>query len=86
MAEAGLPAVDAMPIFGMVGPAALPPPIIAKLGEVGGKAFRSEPLRSKVTELGFVSVGSSSSEFAARIDDEVAKWTRIVEKGNIQPG
>ena len=28
----------------------------------------------------------TQAEFAARIDDEVAKWTRIVEKGNIQPG
>jgi tripartite-type tricarboxylate transporter receptor subunit TctC len=86
MAEAGLPAVDATPIFGIVGPAALPPPIIDKLAEVAGKAFKSEPLRSKVAELGFVSVGSSPPEFAARIDDEVAKWARIVEKGNIQPG
>jgi tripartite-type tricarboxylate transporter receptor subunit TctC len=85
-AEAGLPAVDAMPIFGIVGPAALPSAIINKLGEVAGKAFKSEPLRSKVTELGFVSVGSAPSEFAARIDREIAKWTRIVEKGNIQPG
>jgi tripartite-type tricarboxylate transporter receptor subunit TctC len=86
MAEAGLPAVDATPIFGVVGPAALPPAIVNKLGEVAGKAFKGGPLRSKVTELGFVSVGSSPSEFAARIDGEVAKWTRIVEKGNIQPG
>lgn len=86
MAEAGLPAVDATPIFGMVGPAALPPPIIEKLAQVTEKAFRDEALRLRITDLGFVSVGSSPSEFAARINDEIAKWTRIVEKGNIQPG
>lgn len=86
MAEAGLPAVDAMPIFGMVGPAALPPPIIDKLAEVAGRAFKDEALRLRTTELGFVSVGSSPSELATRIDEEIAKWTRIVEKGNIQPG
>lgn len=86
MAEAGLPAVDATPIFGMVGPAALPPPIIDKLAKVTQRASKGEALRLRITELGFVSVGSSPSEFAARIDDEIAKWTRIVEKGNIQPG
>ncbi|MCK1384435.1 tripartite tricarboxylate transporter substrate binding protein [Bradyrhizobium sp. 21] len=85
-AEAGLPAVDATPIFGMVGPAALPPLIIDKLAEVARKAFKGEALRLRMTELGFISVGSSPSEFAARIDDEIAKWTRIVEKGHIQPG
>jgi tripartite-type tricarboxylate transporter receptor subunit TctC len=86
MAEAGLPAVDATPIFGLVGPASLPPPIIDKLAEVAGKALKSEALRVRITGLGFFSVGSSPSEFMARIDDEIAKWTRIVEKGNIQPG
>ncbi|MBR0954954.1 Bug family tripartite tricarboxylate transporter substrate binding protein [Bradyrhizobium canariense] len=86
MAEAGLPAVDATPIFGLVGPAALPPVIIDKLAEVAGKAFKGEALRLRMTELGFISVGSSPSEFAARIDDEIAKWARIVENGNIQPG
>jgi tripartite-type tricarboxylate transporter receptor subunit TctC len=86
MAEAGLPAVDAVPIFGMVGPAALPPLIIDKLAEVAGKAFKGEALRFRMAELGFMSVGSSPSEFAARINDEIAKWTRIIEKGNIQPG
>lgn len=86
MAEAGLPAVDATPIFGMVAPAALPPPIVDKLAEVAGSAFKDEALRLRTTELGFVSVGSSPSGFATRIDEEIAKWTRIVEKGNIQPG
>ncbi|MCK1546525.1 tripartite tricarboxylate transporter substrate binding protein [Bradyrhizobium sp. 147] len=86
MAEAGLPAADATPIFGMVGPAALPPRIIDKLAEVAGRTFKDETLRLRTTELGFVSVGSSPSEFATRIDEEIAKWTRIVEKGNIQPG
>ncbi|MBR1326051.1 Bug family tripartite tricarboxylate transporter substrate binding protein [Bradyrhizobium ottawaense] len=86
MAEAGLPAVDATPIFGLVGPAALPPVIIDKLAEVAGKAFKGEALRLRMTELGFISVGSSPSEFAARIDDEITKWARIVENGNIQPG
>ncbi|MCK1691893.1 tripartite tricarboxylate transporter substrate binding protein [Bradyrhizobium sp. 145] len=86
MAEAGLPAVDATPIFGMVGPAALAPLIIDMLAEVARKTFKGEALRFRMTELGFVSVGSSPSEFATRINEEIAKWTGIVEKGNIQPG
>ncbi len=86
MSEAGLPAVDAMPLFGLVGPAALPADMVDRLSQVAGTAFRNDPLRARATELGFVPVGSSPAEFRARIDDEIAKWTRIVEKGNIQPG
>lgn len=85
MAEAGLPAVDATPLFGLVAPASLPADTIARLSQIAATAFRTDPLRARVAELGFVPVGSSPAEFAARINEEIDKWTRVIEKGNIQP-
>jgi tripartite-type tricarboxylate transporter receptor subunit TctC len=85
MAEAGLPAVDAMPLFGLIAPASLPADVVAKYSQVAATALKSGPLHARVTELGFVPVGSAPAEFGARINDEIEKWTRVIEKGNIQP-
>ena len=85
MTEAGLPAVDAMPLFGLIAPASLPADVVAKYSQVAATALKSGPLQARVAELGFVPVGSTPAEFGARINDEIEKWTRVIEKGNIQP-
>jgi tripartite-type tricarboxylate transporter receptor subunit TctC len=86
MTEAGLPAVDASPLFGIVAPAGLPQAIVARLSESSAVGIKNDPLRSRATELGFVAIGSTPSEFRSRIGDEIAKWSRVIEKGNIKPG
>ena len=86
MAEAGLPAVDASPLFGIVAPAALPQDIVTRLSGSAAAGIKNEPLRSRVFELGFAAVGSAPGEFRSRIDDEIAKWVRVIDKGNIKPG
>lgn len=86
MTEAGFPAVDASPLFGMVAPAALSPSSVTRLSEVAANAINSNPLRTRVSDLGFVPVGSTPAEFRTRIEDEIAKWSQIIEKGNIKPG
>lgn len=85
MAEAGLPEVDATPLFGLIAPASLPADVVARYSEVAATAFKNEPLRSKVIDLGFVPVGGTPAEFRTRIDEEIDKWARVIEKGNIQP-
>ena len=85
MTEAGYPSVDASPMFGMVAPTSVSAAIVAKLNISVVTGIKSDPLRSRVIELGFVPVGSTADEFKARIAAEIAKWTRIIEKGNIKP-
>jgi tripartite-type tricarboxylate transporter receptor subunit TctC len=85
MREAGYPSVDASPLFGMVAPTTISAAIVTKLNGSVVKGIKSDPLHSRVIELGFVPVGSTADEFKNRIDAEIAKWTRIVEKGNIKP-
>ncbi|MDQ8727431.1 tripartite tricarboxylate transporter substrate binding protein [Bradyrhizobium sp. LHD-71] len=85
MAEAGLPAVDATPLFGLIAPASLPADVVTKYSQIAATALKNDPLRSRVTALGFVPVGSTPAEFGNRINDEIEKWTRVIEKGSIQP-
>ncbi len=83
-AEAGLPGVDISPLFGVIAPAGVPEPIIERLSQTLGESVRKGALRDKLAGLGFQPVGSTPAEFAQRIRDDVAKWTAVVQRGNIK--
>jgi tripartite-type tricarboxylate transporter receptor subunit TctC len=85
MAEVGLGAIDAGLIFGLVGPAATPPAILARLADATTASVRADPLRARLVELGYVPIGSSPQEFRARIETDIAKWTAVIRAGNIRP-
>jgi tripartite-type tricarboxylate transporter receptor subunit TctC len=85
MAEAGLAGVDSSPLFGMVAPAAVPEAIVARLSETAAGAVRAGALHQRLIEIGYVPVGSSPAEFRTRIDEEIDKWTRIIQTANIKP-
>lgn len=83
-AEAGLPGVDISPLFGVIAPAGVPEPIIERLSQTLGESVRKGALRDKLAGLGFQPVGSTPAEFAQRLRDDVAKWTAVVQRGNIK--
>jgi len=85
LAEAGFSGVDSSPLFGMVAPAAVPSAIVSRLSETAARAVREGALNQRLLEIGYVPVGSSPAEFRIRIDQEVDKWTRIIQTANIKP-
>jgi tripartite-type tricarboxylate transporter receptor subunit TctC len=85
MEEAGLGGVDAALMFGLVAPAATAPKIVTRLAEAAATCVRTDPLRARLVELGYVPVGSPPDEFRARLASDITKWSRIVEAGNIRP-
>jgi tripartite-type tricarboxylate transporter receptor subunit TctC len=85
MAEAGLAGIDAALMFGIVVPVATSAAIVNRLSEAAATSVRTEPLRRRLEELGYVAIGSTPDEFRARIAADIAKWSRIIEAGNIKP-
>jgi tripartite-type tricarboxylate transporter receptor subunit TctC len=85
MAEAGLASVDASPLFGLVAPAKTPAGRVRKLGEAASSAVKAGPLNKKLSELGFIAVGSTPTAFATRIEAEIAKWAKVIADGKIKP-
>ncbi len=85
MAEAGLAEVDAMPLFGLIAPARVPAAIRERLSGIAAASVREGPLKSKLEEMGFTPVGSTDAEFKARVEQEIAKWARVVKTAGIQP-
>ncbi|MDB5857572.1 MAG: twin-arginine translocation pathway signal protein [Ramlibacter sp.] len=84
MKEAGLAAVDATPLFGVIAPAKTPKPVLDKLA-AAAQGVRSGPAHARLTELGFVAVGSTPEEFRARIESEISKWAVVIKAANIKP-
>ena len=85
MAQAGLAGIDAALMFGLVVPAATPAAIVNRLSEAAAASVRTAPLRGRLEELGYLPIGSTPDEFRARIGSDIAKWSRIIEAGNIKP-
>ena len=85
MVEAGLPGVDAALMFGLVAPAATPAAVLKTLNAAAATSVRTEPLRARLVELGYVPIGSTVDEFRSRLAADIAKWSRIIEAAGIKP-
>lgn len=83
--EAGLAAVDLMPIFGLIAPARTPKSYLASLSDAASKAVKSGDLGKRLQDSGFIPVGSTSAEFTAKVQADVKKWADIIRSRGIKP-
>jgi tripartite-type tricarboxylate transporter receptor subunit TctC len=82
MAEAGVPGFNEAGSdlwFGIVGPAGLPKPVLAKLNEALISAIRSPEIRQRAAASGFELWTSTPEEFAQVIRTDRDKWGKIVK-------
>lgn len=79
MAESGLPDYEAVLHYGIIAPAGTPRPIIDKLNAELRAALMSEDVRARLTSAGAEPLSSTPEEYAADIDREETKWSRIVK-------
>jgi tripartite-type tricarboxylate transporter receptor subunit TctC len=84
VAEAGLPGYEAVLHYGIAAPAGTPPPIIAKLNAALREALASEETRALLVSTGAEPLPSTPEEYAADIDREETKWSRIVREAGVK--
>jgi tripartite-type tricarboxylate transporter receptor subunit TctC len=84
IAEAGVSGYAAENWWGIVAPAGTPVPIIERLQGDIQAVLQSPSLQQQFAREGASSPEMSSAEFASYIETEIAKWRRVVEKGNIR--
>jgi tripartite-type tricarboxylate transporter receptor subunit TctC len=58
---------------------------VSALSKAAAVSVRTDPLRARLVDLGYVPIGSAPAAFRARIEADIAKWSRIIESGNIKP-
>jgi len=84
IAEAGVPGYDATAWFGLVAPAGVPRPIVAKLAGETQRILRLPDVAERLSGLGAEPVGSSPEQFAAFIKAEIAKWKKVIQDAKVE--
>src|SRR6266852_4703089 len=73
MAEA-VPGYDTEVWWGLLGPANMPPDVLAKLSHDFVAALNTDAVKERLGKLGALPIGSSPQEFDARIRADYDKW------------
>jgi tripartite-type tricarboxylate transporter receptor subunit TctC len=78
VAESGTPGYEASSWAGLMGPARLPKPVIAKLSDATNRILKEANISDKLFNQGAEVVSGSPEQFAAAISREIAQWKKLV--------
>ena len=78
VAESGVPGFASVPWYGVLGPAGLPRPIVAKLNAEIARAIALPDMQERFVAQGIDLQSSTPEQFAALIRSEVVKWRKVV--------
>jgi tripartite-type tricarboxylate transporter receptor subunit TctC len=83
MSEA-VPGYDTEVWWGLLGPAGMPPDIVAKLSHDFVAALNTDAVRERLAKLGSVPIGSSPQQFDAKIRADYKKWGPIIDAAGMK--
>jgi len=84
IAESGLTGFEFVSWYGLWGPKGLPAHITTTLQREVVRALAQPDVKDRLGALGFETIGSTPSEFATFIDEESAKYARIIREAGIK--
>ena len=85
VAETILPGYESGEWFGVVGPAGLPRPLLAKIHSELTRVTKDPEVRERLSADGLDFAAGNSDEFAALIKRDFAKWLRVVKETKMRP-
>jgi tripartite-type tricarboxylate transporter receptor subunit TctC len=84
-AEAGFPQLVVTSWQAVAAPAKTSREVVAKLNDAAVRALRSPDIRERMNQIGFDVVASTPEEFGRFMQEEVDRWTKVVQRGDIKP-
>ena len=79
-AESGLPGFDSVLHYGLVGPPAMPRPIVERLNRELRALVETDAVKERILAEGGDTMTSSPEEYADDIDREETKWSALIRK------
>jgi tripartite-type tricarboxylate transporter receptor subunit TctC len=79
VAESGIPGFDITVWYGVLAPAAIPKPIVARVNQELRKMSEMQDVKDRLAVQGAEALSSTPEEIAKRIRDDRAKWEKIVK-------
>jgi tripartite-type tricarboxylate transporter receptor subunit TctC len=83
-AEAGFAELVVTSWQAVAAPAKTPREVVAKLNDAAVRALRSPDIRERMNQIGFDVVASTPEEFGKFMQEEVDRWTEVVQRGGIK--
>lgn len=74
-----VPGYDTEVWWGLLGPAGMPPEVLAKLSHDFIAAVNTDSVKERLTKLGAVPIGSTPQQFDAKIHADYDKWGPIIK-------
>jgi len=81
--ESGLKGFEVLGWFGMYGPARLPPAAVSRIVSDVATVLASGEMQARFTKLGVEPGNMTQPEFVRYVDNEIAKWGRVIEQAKI---
>ncbi len=85
VAEAGGPRIESSTWVMFLAPAGTPREIVARLSAETAKVLAMPEIRARFDQLGVEPVGGTPAEAARFLDDEIAKWSRVITIAKVKP-
>jgi tripartite-type tricarboxylate transporter receptor subunit TctC len=82
--ESGIPGFEVTTWYGVSAPAKTPRAIIDKLHSEMVRAINSADMREKLIGQGADPVGNTPEQYAAHVESEIVKWTRVIKAAGIK--
>jgi tripartite-type tricarboxylate transporter receptor subunit TctC len=85
IAESGLPAFESWNWFGVFGPANTPRAVVDRVNGEINQIVAMPAVRERFAQLGFEITGGTPAEFAAVVQSEASKWSKVIREANVKP-
>jgi tripartite-type tricarboxylate transporter receptor subunit TctC len=80
-----VPGYEAGGWYGIGVPRNVPADVVGKLNREINASLAVPKLKTRLADLGYVTVGGSSAEFANMIAQEIDKWAKVLKFAGIKP-
>jgi tripartite-type tricarboxylate transporter receptor subunit TctC len=84
VAESGFPGFESSVWYMVVGPANMPAAVVARLHDEIGKAMDSPEVRERLTSAGGEMLPGPASAAARLLQDETARYAKLIQEANIK--
>lgn len=82
--ELGYKGFDGVQWYGIVGPANMPPAVVATLNKAINDALADPALRARLSGEALELMPMTPEQFGQYMKDDIAKWTRVAKERNIE--
>jgi tripartite-type tricarboxylate transporter receptor subunit TctC len=84
VAESGFPGFEASVWYGLIGPAGMPPAVVARLHADMEKALASEDVRQRLGTAGGEVLPGTAAQFAQLLQDETTRYAKLIREAQIK--